>query len=463
MNDKRSKSRREKRARQQEDEQIGAMMKKIKKALEEWEEAVCVLQSPSLGLQADIEAFVAFLQSTTLPTSLTPQVPPLATDDKTTLSPQDERSYSEVLSPPVRKAPSRSSSRTHMTPPNSSRDEEGTGEESARGKRSSRKRTSHTSDSSGEPQQDTSTAVHDKPQEAVPSEAPSDGGEDLANLLSFDLDGLDSAALDSFGPPASAPSSGPSEIQFDLSGLGSLDEALGPLPTNGPHSAGRPSQGDFLSFDLSGIDDAAAGLGSMDTPSSTHKAKKQKAQSLSRRKKRKIAPLMATDHAPPPMSKGKTTTGSGAAGGGVPLSYDDFMAALSGATQSEAPPPPERGDGVLRMIGMREDMNRRGMKKIKKKSVTTGLRQKGVYQMEDTSVMAYPFEGDSTLALLGIFDGHSGKDAATECQTVFPEVRESFPLLSPLSPPFPLYFLFLWSLELFELTMMGWDRSLEPM
>lgn len=65
------------------------------------------------------------------------------------------------------------------------------------------------------------------------------------------------------------------------------------------------------------------------------------------------------------------------------LSYDDFMAALSApvpASKKIRLPSP-KGDDLLRGIGLREDMNRKGMKKIKKRSITTG-KKKGIYQME---------------------------------------------------------------------------------
>lgn len=76
------------------------------------------------------------------------------------------------------------------------------------------------------------------------------------------------------------------------------------------------------------------------------------------------------------------------------LSYDDFMAALSAPTSSSTKQPvklptPREGD-LLKSIGVREDMNRKGMKKIKKRSITTG-KKKGIYQMEVCSEFFFFF------------------------------------------------------------------------
>jgi len=106
------------------------------------------------------------------------------------------------------------------------------------------------------------------------------------------------------------------------------------------------------------------------------------------------------------------------------MSYDDFMAALSGAPKEIKMPSP-RGDDLIRGIGAREDMNRRGMKKIKKRSITTG-RKKGVYQMEDVHYIGYPFENKRDLALLAVFDGHAEKECAETAKRVFPELLSDY-------------------------------------
>lgn len=68
------------------------------------------------------------------------------------------------------------------------------------------------------------------------------------------------------------------------------------------------------------------------------------------------------------------------------LSYDDFFASLNNnvkaARDTTANVAPPRGDKLIRAFGIKEDMNKKGMQKIKKKSVTVGLKGKGVYQME---------------------------------------------------------------------------------
>ena len=65
----------------------------------------------------------------------------------------------------------------------------------------------------------------------------------------------------------------------------------------------------------------------------------------------------------------------------APLSYDDFMAALSAPAPKSKTISLAPSYDLLSGIGLREDMNRKGMKKIKKRSITTG-KKKGVYQME---------------------------------------------------------------------------------
>jgi hypothetical protein len=68
------------------------------------------------------------------------------------------------------------------------------------------------------------------------------------------------------------------------------------------------------------------------------------------------------------------------------LSYDDFFASLNNnvkaARETAANVAPPRGDKLIRAFGIKEDMNKKGMQKIKKKSVPIGLKGKGVYQME---------------------------------------------------------------------------------
>ena len=64
------------------------------------------------------------------------------------------------------------------------------------------------------------------------------------------------------------------------------------------------------------------------------------------------------------------------------VSYDDFFAAFSKKEEKPAAVFSPRGDKLIRAYALKEDANVRGMKRIKKKSVAVGLKNKGQYQME---------------------------------------------------------------------------------
>ena len=105
------------------------------------------------------------------------------------------------------------------------------------------------------------------------------------------------------------------------------------------------------------------------------------------------------------------------------LSYDDFFKGLSSAVADAAATVDisPRGDKVISAYGMREDMNKRGMTRVKKKT-QLDAKGKGVYQMEDTHSITCPFNSDDHLALFCVFDGHVDKNAAVAASKLFPEV-----------------------------------------
>ena len=100
----------------------------------------------------------------------------------------------------------------------------------------------------------------------------------------------------------------------------------------------------------------------------------------------------------------------------VGYDYDDLMANLRGKSNR----PSGSGScgphsGLIRDIGVREDINKAGMRRIKKKSVQfskKGRRGKPVYAMEDTNYAACPFNENDNWGLFCVFDGHVDKDAA---------------------------------------------------
>lgn len=109
----------------------------------------------------------------------------------------------------------------------------------------------------------------------------------------------------------------------------------------------------------------------------------------------------------------------------APFDYDTFFQQMNAASQAgsnEADISP-RGSKLLRAYGMRDDMNKRGMQKTKKKSKLSA-HGRGVYQMEDANYIGYPFYENEDRALFCVFDGHVDKNAAIAATKIFPEVKK---------------------------------------
>lgn len=75
---------------------------------------------------------------------------------------------------------------------------------------------------------------------------------------------------------------------------------------------------------------------------------------------------------------------------------------------------------LIREFAVKEEMNKEGMKKAKKFSVTAG---KGApkFQMEDFNYCAFPHNKNKNLGLFCVFDGHVGKNCAQALTKVFPQ------------------------------------------
>lgn len=108
----------------------------------------------------------------------------------------------------------------------------------------------------------------------------------------------------------------------------------------------------------------------------------------------------------------------------TPMSYDDFFKGLNSVSENtdSANIVPPRGDNLIRAYGVRDDMNKRGMQKTKKKS-KLNAHGKGIYQMEDTHFIDSPFENNPEQSLFCVFDGHVDKNCAIAATKIFPEVR----------------------------------------
>lgn len=75
---------------------------------------------------------------------------------------------------------------------------------------------------------------------------------------------------------------------------------------------------------------------------------------------------------------------------------------------------------LLREFSVKEDMNKEGMKKAKKFSVTAGKGQPK-FQMEDMNFCSYPHNKNKNLGIFCVFDGHAGKKCAEALTKLFPQ------------------------------------------
>lgn len=83
-------------------------------------------------------------------------------------------------------------------------------------------------------------------------------------------------------------------------------------------------------------------------------------------------------------------------------------------------PLPQREVGQLfRGYGVREDINKAGLRRVKKGK---GIHASGkpVLQMEDVNVVLHPYWSDSNKALFAVFDGHVGKNCAIAAKEMWP-------------------------------------------
>jgi serine/threonine protein phosphatase PrpC len=89
---------------------------------------------------------------------------------------------------------------------------------------------------------------------------------------------------------------------------------------------------------------------------------------------------------------------------------------------SSAAPKTMTATGVLRYF-IKDDMNKAGLKKVKKPQIKYGGKGKAKLQMEDMSVVEVPFIEDKR-GFFGVFDGHVDKNAAVRAKSVFPREFE---------------------------------------
>mmetsp|Transcript_2250 Transcript_2250/g.7129 ORF Transcript_2250/g.7129 Transcript_2250/m.7129 type:complete len:911 (+) Transcript_2250:406-3138(+) len=79
------------------------------------------------------------------------------------------------------------------------------------------------------------------------------------------------------------------------------------------------------------------------------------------------------------------------------------------------------GDALVRDLAAKDDINKSGLRRAKKRPMNWGSKKKKrTLEMEDTNFLAYPFGKDDGVALFGVFDGHVGKYCAQAARERFP-------------------------------------------
>ncbi|PRP86829.1 hypothetical protein PROFUN_05046 [Planoprotostelium fungivorum] len=99
-------------------------------------------------------------------------------------------------------------------------------------------------------------------------------------------------------------------------------------------------------------------------------------------------------------------------------------------SEADVPPTPKKsfdkthwkvGDDVIKECGLREDMNKKGLRKSKKMSMKVGGTGP---QMEDMNLILFPWTNDRTRGLFSVYDGHAGNECARKAIDRFPEIFE---------------------------------------
>eukprot|EP01103_Thecamoeba_quadrilineata_P015635 TRINITY_DN5001_c0_g1_i1.p1 TRINITY_DN5001_c0_g1~~TRINITY_DN5001_c0_g1_i1.p1 ORF type:complete len:463 (+),score=112.36 TRINITY_DN5001_c0_g1_i1:158-1546(+) len=91
------------------------------------------------------------------------------------------------------------------------------------------------------------------------------------------------------------------------------------------------------------------------------------------------------------------------------------------AKVEKAPPPPSLS--LFRQYGLKEDMNKKGISKVKKPQMKVG-KHKAKLQMEDVSFVDPNFMSDHKKALFCVYDGHVDKNAALAAKKLLPKELE---------------------------------------
>lgn len=90
-----------------------------------------------------------------------------------------------------------------------------------------------------------------------------------------------------------------------------------------------------------------------------------------------------------------------------------------------------KGNPIIRDLGLKEDINRKGIRKTKKKTKMFGTGNPKL-EMEDQNLIVWPWTSDQDKCLVAVFDGHAGKECAVDAVNYFQ--KEFGTLVDSLQP-----------------------------
>eukprot|EP01096_Ripella_sp_DP13-Kostka_P010053 TRINITY_DN3911_c0_g1_i2.p1 TRINITY_DN3911_c0_g1~~TRINITY_DN3911_c0_g1_i2.p1 ORF type:complete len:913 (+),score=459.06 TRINITY_DN3911_c0_g1_i2:370-2739(+) len=238
-------------------------------------------------------------------------------------------------------------------------------------------------------------------------------------------------------------SSPPSSSSSTLSSSPSLADALSQLSSFIPEDPNTEDQANALN-QLSAFDFSPSAPSSEDEDDSTSTSNRVENRSHHHNDDTSTSPAPAGEEEGAQKEK-RVESGKGLEDWGFPLtrqktppsapsapsySYEDLMANLMGGNGTHKNTVAEKAgpvlsNGLIRGFGLKEDMNRTGMKRTNKMSYKTpgsAVRGEGVFQMEDAHVIRCPLKEDESMALFCIFDGHVDNNASFSAARIFPEL-----------------------------------------
>lgn len=299
---------------------------------------------------------------------------------------------------------------------------------------------------------DLSAALRDL--EGSTSENGTSQNDDLSAALrdlDFKGDGEELPSVDGLGLDFSIPTDQGDDLSQALSGLGEASPAaLSDLLSSLDAGATPASAKGDADFDLSDLDAAVARLppAQADFPAFAPPSGKRKKTTNMRPIKMKGGKgLMGLDFGDSEAALAELANVSettedplSASLKELPAATPSWLSMFSAPTPTDEPevaqqkptgrrssrigrstPLPVRPEGKLfRDFGVREDINKAGLRRVKKGKGLHATSGKPVLQMEDVHTVVHPFGDDPNKALFAVFDGHVGKNCAIAAKNLFP-------------------------------------------